>query len=186
MPARLCELALRATNAQALQCVCWWSASNSQAVLLGALANQLNRKDEIHNKKGISPADVQAQHPAATPTAPPIRAEINNAAAANFASSANQGSPVGHALHAAPFDPAQAAAGPEAPAAAKISSKTAPARGVGVGGGGGGAAAGDPVGGDFPAATGPSPISRRSRSRSTSPASCSGGWPNGLPIRFRS
>ena len=45
----MCELALRASNAQALQCVGWWSASNSKAVLLGALAAPPNQMEKIHN-----------------------------------------------------------------------------------------------------------------------------------------
>jgi hypothetical protein len=98
----MCELALRASNAQALQCVGWWSASNSKAVLLGALAAPPNRKENIDNRKGSPP----------------------HATASIAASAAKQGSPV---VHHATFVPVQAAAGTEAPAAAITSSDTAQA-----------------------------------------------------------
>ena len=121
----MCELALRASNAQALQCVGWWSASNSNAVLLGALAAPPNRMGNIDNRKGSPPAGVHSQPPAATPSAPPIRfekKEINHATASIAASAAKQGSPV---VHHATIVPVQAAAGTEAPAAAMTSPDTA-------------------------------------------------------------
>jgi hypothetical protein len=121
----MCELALRASNAQALQCVGWWSASNSKAVLLGALAAPPKRMGNIDNRNGRPPAGVHSQTPAATPSALSKRLEkkeINHATASIAASAAKQGSLV---VHHATFVPVQAAAGTEAPAAAMTSSDTA-------------------------------------------------------------